>query len=400
MSLTDSLRYQLKGSAVSSRSYLHKVAPTNGSSFVPGGVTRIDIPSGMRNTYMDPSQTWLEFVVTPDLTTATIAQLDGSAHSLIRKIEVFSSAGSNLLESIDNYGVLYQACANVVSDVDDMCSSGSVCEGYNAPAFSTNSTPGAIATVPFLVQVTDNVKAREVSGMPLTEGLAYTFQLPLMCLVGTLGDKYIPVHALAADLRVEITWQTGISAMVTVNDGPSTAVGASGTPVVSNIGTLNPVYTPGTTGTITAPTAITYTVTNVYLHATMVQVSDDAQAAIDAMTGGIYVSLFGWPLCDGASRPRRRWWHRFGLHFWFIYVTLCTHPRAFLIRLSDLERDVARTALRFDTDSLVPFHLVLSFAFKIHRPGTECHGVIFRRRSRRTLAPTTSASSFPLGTRA
>lgn len=82
-----------------------EAAPTNGSSFTYGGVTRIDIPSGMRNTYLDPSQTWLEFQLTPTFVTGgatNVAALDGSAHSLIRKVEVYSSAGSNLLESIDN----------------------------------------------------------------------------------------------------------------------------------------------------------------------------------------------------------------------------------------------------------------------------------------------------------
>lgn len=31
-----------------------------------------------------------------------MAKLDGSANTIIKKIEVYSSAGSNLLESIDN----------------------------------------------------------------------------------------------------------------------------------------------------------------------------------------------------------------------------------------------------------------------------------------------------------
>lgn len=50
MSLTDSLRYQLKSSAVSSRSYKHKVSPTNGlpTGNSAGQLTRLDIPSGMR----------------------------------------------------------------------------------------------------------------------------------------------------------------------------------------------------------------------------------------------------------------------------------------------------------------------------------------------------------------
>jgi hypothetical protein len=189
-------------------------------------------------------------------------QLDGSAHSLIKKIEVYSSAGSNLLESIDQYGVLYQACANVVDDVDDMSSAGSVCEGYDAP-YSAVSTLGG-----FTARTT---RAREVNGAVLTAG-TYTFALPLMCMVGTLGDKYIPLHALAADLRVEITWQTWISTVnsaVSTFTSDNTAVTAI-TAGTNSIGTIVPAYQ---TGAITALSAFTGTVGNVFLNCGIVQIS-------------------------------------------------------------------------------------------------------------------------------
>ncbi|MES2464513.1 MAG: hypothetical protein V4671_28460, partial [Armatimonadota bacterium] len=104
MSLTESVRYDLKGSAVSSRAYTSRVSPTNGSTFTPENVIRIDIPTGMRNTYLDPSGTYLRFGLKN--TNAThAAALDHSGSAVIRKLEIYSSAGSNLLESIDNYHV-------------------------------------------------------------------------------------------------------------------------------------------------------------------------------------------------------------------------------------------------------------------------------------------------------
>jgi hypothetical protein len=235
-----------------------------------------------RNSYLDPSQTWLEFTFT--VTATGTPQLDGSANSLIKKIEVYSSAGSNLLESIDQYGVLFQACSNVVNDVDDMSSASSVCEGYDAP-YGAAFTVGTNLVSSYANRST---RAREVNGTVLTAG-TYTFALPLMCMVGTLGDKYIPLHALAADLRVEITWQTWIAA---VNTAISTFSGDSGSAAAAavisgsnSIGTIVPAYQ---TGAITALSAFTGSVGNVFLNCGIVQISDDAQAAIDAMTGGIY----------------------------------------------------------------------------------------------------------------
>lgn len=246
---------------------------------------------------MDPSQTWLEFQFTPVFTTTTnsspqVAALDGSANSLIKKIEIYSSAGSNLLESIDNYGVLYQACANVVSDVDDMSSTGSVLEGYKAPLAIIAQNDAAAATRPFVNYLSDTIKTRSVNGIALTSGTTYTFQIPLMCLIGTLGDKYIPLHALAADLRVEITWNTAIasfvsvvSASATAGDWPITTTKTAGAVADPGYYSASSTFSTPALGTgfnnavndaapvLTGVTTGSDYFTNVYLHCGMVQVS-------------------------------------------------------------------------------------------------------------------------------
>jgi hypothetical protein len=124
-------------------------------------------------------------------------------------------------------------------------------------------------------------------------------------MVGTLGEKYLPLHALAADLRVEITWAstavfktpgtqdllpqggavlTGAAATLGIGSGGASITGAVDTALLDPVGTAGSgttfpnvaLYVGGT-----APTGIVLQLFNVFLHCTMIQVSDDAQAAID-----------------------------------------------------------------------------------------------------------------------
>lgn len=273
----------------------------------------------MRNTYLDPTQVWLEFsiaiVCAGTVSSGTIynAQLDGSAHSLIKKLEVYSSAGSNLLESIDNYGALYHACGNVVGDIDDFSGIGSVTQGILPPL--SIQTAGAAAVKQTQNYLSSVVKNRNLDGLIMQEASTgtkgtssagadgvYTFQLPLMALVGSLGDKYIPLHALAADLRVEITWQTGVAAFIVPNDYAVSTGNNSGNSLTfdnmpsTNVPSPAPVTGAASATTValtTALTSVSYTAFNIFLHCGMVQISDDAQAAVDALTGGTFYCP-GW----------------------------------------------------------------------------------------------------------
>jgi hypothetical protein len=93
----------------------------------------------MRNTYLDPSQTWLEFTFTPTFAGATLAKFDGSANTIIKKIEVYSSAGSNLLESIDNVSVA-RALNNTEARSDDSLPHSTPSYFKHVPTLSAIST--------------------------------------------------------------------------------------------------------------------------------------------------------------------------------------------------------------------------------------------------------------------
>lgn len=221
------------------------------------------------------------------------------------------------MESIDNYNILYQACANVVGDIDDMSGAGSLLEGYAPPV----GVADAVTTTSATSWSSRLSKYRESSGMLVASGVAYTFQLPLLCMIGTLGEKYIPLHALAADLRVEITW------------GPTTAViladfddypGGSNTAAVSSsqyqprnlLAANTSVY--GTTslsyGTpITSPTSTTFAITAIFLHCTMIQISDVSFSLSTTRlrrstrcTAGKY-SFTRRPLFEPRRMPKLRW---------------------------------------------------------------------------------------------
>ncbi len=260
MSLTESVRYDLKGSAVSSRAYTNRVSPTNGSTFVPENVIRIDIPTGMRNTYLDPSGTFLRF----KLSNATVAALDiepdNSAVCVIRKLELYSAAGSNLLESVDNYNVLSQAMSSVQANPSDVYNTGSVTSGYSSISTEVTvaATPAVVAGAATAAVAAYHPKIRAQGmgpfGAKIVSGGHINVCIPLMSVIGTMGEKYIPLHALASDLRLEITLETAQKALLNT----------------------------------TSLAAVTYTISDLYLYTQMVQLGDEAQAAIDAMTGGVY----------------------------------------------------------------------------------------------------------------
>lgn len=170
--------------------------------------------------------------------------------------------------------------------------------GFMPPVSSIDTVSAVAGVLGNFTWMGRSQRFRDLGGMTVTTATAYTFQLPLICLIGTLGEKYIPLHALAADLRVEITLNTNsVLRPVDIYDSPM----CNSTIITNEFGLFpninNGAASQTTLGEIllankSAPLAFTgtptFAVTNVYLHCGMVQISDDAQAAVDALTGGIY----------------------------------------------------------------------------------------------------------------
>ena len=105
--LPKNLKYGSKVESAPARSSRANIAPQNGTSgYNLGDIININIPT-RANLVMVPTENYLKFDFTIKNTSgaASTYRWDGcGAHGLIQRIRVYH--GSNLLEDIDNYGLL------------------------------------------------------------------------------------------------------------------------------------------------------------------------------------------------------------------------------------------------------------------------------------------------------
>jgi hypothetical protein len=105
MSLSDSLVYALKPSAVSSSKARWNQPSYNMSSDNPGEVIMLNIPTGRRGSFLNTIMSYLKFKVTNTGTdVAYEIAADYNIASIFSRLELYH--GSNLLEQIHEYGLL------------------------------------------------------------------------------------------------------------------------------------------------------------------------------------------------------------------------------------------------------------------------------------------------------
>jgi hypothetical protein len=188
MGVTSDCLFNLKTSAGRSRSYRASLAPVNKSSFSSGDTMIFYLPGGRRNTYLDPTQSYLRLTVA-NTDEAVAISFDSTAYSVINRLDIFHA--SNLLETIQQYNVL----ANYITDVHlDATSRYGLSTIYGTES-GVNTTPrqgGSIAA----------------SGK-------HTVALPLLSSVCGVGaDKCLPLGMLHDDVRLEFTIASQIEGMV------------------------------------------------------------------------------------------------------------------------------------------------------------------------------------------
>ena len=148
-SIAQELVYNSKPGAAPAAVLRVNTPPFNKDNFNRGNETiSINIPSGKRGQYLDPSMSYLRFqlevelksdLTVPTWTRATednsngnnsgipIIALDGGAHALFTHLEV--SHGSNVLEQIREYNALYQLLMDQGEDFDGYKGGRSLAEG-------------------------------------------------------------------------------------------------------------------------------------------------------------------------------------------------------------------------------------------------------------------------------
>lgn len=210
------LVYQNKVESAAARSYKSNIAPQNGTgNYGAGDTIIINIPT-RANLVTAMSENYLKFDVTLTSTAASDYMRWDScgAHGLIQRIRVFS--GSNLLEDIDNYGMLSKMLFDIQVPTDSCYGKYNILAGCRPDLCSSFPTIGAQADTAALVATLNATKLSAMcsnSGVKLNSAafiaggtVTATYCLNLISLVGSLcSEKYFPLFACtSAPLRVEI----------------------------------------------------------------------------------------------------------------------------------------------------------------------------------------------------
>ena len=226
------LKYGSKVESAMAKSYRTNIAPQNGTNgYVMGNTITVNIPT-RNNLILVPPESYLKFDVTcvNGATAANPIRCDScGAHGLIQRIRVYH--GSNLIEDIDNYGLLakmlfdlqvptdaaygkYNILAGTRSDLkitnqvsadygaDDTLTRARILAG-NAVALVSQVNSGASLTVN---AGADANAVANLLGSATSAGYSTTYCLNLMSIVGSLcSQNYLPLFACtSAPLRVEI----------------------------------------------------------------------------------------------------------------------------------------------------------------------------------------------------
>jgi len=188
--VTSDCLFNLKPSASRCRSYRASLPPINGSTFSPSTQIIFMIPGGRRNTYLDNTQTYLKLTVQNNDATNAF-NLDRCGSCFINRLDVFGNDGSILLETIQQYNVLYNYMLDFQMNVG-----------------SSTGLSAMLGTSPVI-----NVAPR--NGTSVAASGRITICLPILSgVVGTLADKCLPLGKLASDIRLEFTLDSVVNSVV------------------------------------------------------------------------------------------------------------------------------------------------------------------------------------------
>jgi hypothetical protein len=178
MSLSDSLVYSPKPSAVSSSKARWIQPAYNKSTFNPGEVIMLNIPTGRRGSFLNTRMRYPKFQLKNTTTGTAPPALDFDIASIFSRLEVYH--GSNLLEQIMEHRMLVNLWHDMCRSTSSFTTTGNLLEGQ--------------ATV-------------SRTGASLATGASHVYCIPLLsAIVGVLQNKYLPTGDMSAcDLRLELT---------------------------------------------------------------------------------------------------------------------------------------------------------------------------------------------------
>jgi hypothetical protein len=211
MSLPKQLLYQNKVDAMGARPYTSNIQPQGAQTYAANDVMIFNIPCN-RNTVLSPHDTYLKFsmIATNGGTAQPFVRLaKAGAHSFIQRLRLFH--GSTLLEDVDNYSNLVAQLCTKQRSADNISYKGSVVEGFEESCAIPCDGTGAGTTISnYTMNALRGARVWNTTynATTLAGGAATaikTFCIPLVSILGSLGDKYLPLFAMTSSpLRLEL----------------------------------------------------------------------------------------------------------------------------------------------------------------------------------------------------
>lgn len=208
--LPKNLKYGSKIESAVARSSRVNIQPQNGTSTYGANDTIIFNLPTRNNLVMVPTESYLKFnIVMTSAAASNAFRWDScGAHGIIQRIRVFH--GSNLLQDIDNYGMLAKMLFDLQQPTDATYGKQNILAGTRADLSVTTPAVAAASSLP-VIQANSGERLTVTGGALTYIGNAgssgiFTYCLNLISLVGSLcSSSYIPMFAMtSAPLRVEI----------------------------------------------------------------------------------------------------------------------------------------------------------------------------------------------------
>lgn len=185
--------YRYEANAVAAPAEMRRLysTPRSGSTFTPGSKIEHQINCGAPGMHLDPSASAYVFTIKNNSTTLDLI-LDGGAHSVVDQLDVLF--GSQVISSTRNLARLYQLLSDFQVDPDSLKTSGSI---RGVAEYDVTSQTLSETTV-------EAAYNRRAGVAILKAGGEATFAIPLLCCLGTLAMKAIPLSALTDAITLEI----------------------------------------------------------------------------------------------------------------------------------------------------------------------------------------------------
>lgn len=222
--LPSELQFVAPSTVPQARSYMFRQQSENTDYTISRGEKiRINIPRLQRSYLMKDS--YIRFRVNVDIAAANATSLlwldRCGAYGLFERIEVYDYLGGTLLEQTNNIPALYTLLGDLQHSMTDFNGKMQSTQGYEGSNVQTNTSDANAFEIRTANSGMTIVSSGQTSGNDLFTTVE--FCLPVLSFLGTLSDKYIPLHnGFSVDFFLNNTNNAFVSRSTNSSDTPFT----------------------------------------------------------------------------------------------------------------------------------------------------------------------------------